>query len=265
MRREFSISKKKAAPRLRQPVPIAVSGTNDANIAAVYHGKRLFGDFYDFQRVSRHLVLFGLLDVAGRHTENTAIVAAAQQVFRSVGAKLFSKDDINEAEAMIELSVEINHMILKAACGVRSCPAFIGCYNESIGTLCYSNAGHPPALVRDGTGITQLPATGLPFGLFSHVTHDAPTVALPPGAALLLVSRGVTEANCGGEEFGIERVEASLRRPTITSAEQLCGEILDSVEQFMSKPPRENDVTALALVRAAGGRTVSAISSSETD
>lgn len=243
--------RRKTNSNQRKPAPIAVPAMNAASMAAVYHGDRVGGDFYDFVRVAPHLVLFGLLDVAGKHQENQSIVSAAQKTFRYVGLQLFSRDDINEANAMIELSLQLNRTIMSAAAGVRSCPAFVGCYNESLGTVCYSNAGHTPALLRDSTGITPLPATGLPFGLFSHVTHDAPTAALEPGAALLLVSRGVTEGRANGEEFGLSRVEAVLAQAAITSAEQLCGEILDAAEQFTKKPHADNDVTALALLRAA--------------
>lgn len=227
-------------------------------MAAVFHGERMGGDFYDFLRVSPHVVLFGLLDVAGRHQENQTIVSAAQETFRTLGARLFSGDDINESDAMLQLSVQLNQTIMKAAGGVRSCPAFVGAYNELLGTVCYSNAGHTPALLRDQTGITQLPATGLPFGLFSHVIHDAPTVALEPGAALLLVSRGVTEGKCGGEEFGLERVQSSFQKATLSNAERLCDGILDSVEQFMCAPPTHNDVTALALLRLAAAKAATA-------
>jgi serine phosphatase RsbU (regulator of sigma subunit) len=120
-----------------------------------------------------------------------------------------------------------------------------------VGTVSYSNAGHTPALLRDHSGVTELPATGLPLGLFSHVTHDAPTVALPPGAALLLVSRGVTEAKHRREEYGLDRVSQTLRDSNAQDAEQLCTDILNAVEQFTQKPPTHNDVTALALQRSA--------------
>ena len=258
MQLRFPGKKKTRGPALRQPAPIAVPPMHEAEMAAVYHGERMGGDFYDFIRVSPHLVLFGLLDVAGRHQENQTIVSAAQETFRTVGTKLFSSDDINESVAILELSLQLNRTIMQSAGGVRSCPAFVGAYNELLGTVCYSNAGHTPALLRDHTGITQLPATGLPFGLFSHVTHDAPTVALEPGAALLLVSRGVTEGKCRGREFGLERVEKALQKAAVSSAEQLCGEILDSVEQFMCAPPTHNDVTALALLRLAAAKAANA-------
>ena len=244
---------------LSLPDPSPVPSMTGAEMTAVYRGPRMGGDFYDFLRVSPHLVLFGLLDVAGQHAENQGIVTAAQETFRTIGPQLFSGDSINEAEAMVELSLQLNRTIMQAAGGVRSCPAFAGCYNEFLGTVCYSNAGHTPALLRDGSGITQLAATGLPLGLFSHLTQDAPTVALEPGAALLLVSRGVTEGKCGGEEFGLEGVEASFQRSPLAGAEQVCEHILDSVQQFMCVPPTHNDVTALALFR----RTISPTTASE--
>jgi len=249
-------SRKKLPKTAVTTSPIKVPALSGADMAAVYHGQRRGGDFYDFIRVAPHLVLFGLLDVAGRNKENRPIVIAAQKTFREAGHRLFSRDDINEAESMIELSLEINRVIIDAA-QVCSCPAFVGCYNETVGTVCYSNAGHTPALLRDHSGVTELPATGLPLGLFSHVTHDAPTVALPPGAALLLVSRGVTEAKRGREEYGLERVSETLRDSTAQDAEQLCTDILNAVEQFTHKPPTHNDVTALALVRSASAMTAS--------
>jgi serine phosphatase RsbU (regulator of sigma subunit) len=241
----------------RQSAAIAVPTMGCSEIAAVYYGKRQGGDFYDFVRVNPHLVLFGLLDVAGRHQENAAIVAAAQQTFRTEGPSLFAGDDINEAEAMVELSLRLNRTIMTKAHGVRACPAFIGCYNDSLGTVCYSNAGHIPALLWSESGLTQLPATGLPLGLFSHVTHDAPTAALEPGAALLLVSRGVTEGRRGSEEYGLERVASSVSNGAFSSAEQLCRRVLAAVEEFMSAPPTHNDVTALALLRKPAAKAAS--------
>ena len=240
--------KKKAAPGPALAA-VEVPQLTQAEISAHYRGQRVGGDFYDFVRVAPHLVLFGLLDVAGRYSENSTILSATQQTFRTDGHELFSADDINEADAMMELSLQLNRAVMDAAHGVRSCPAFIGCFNERMGTVCYSNAGHTPALLRDNIGVTRLPATGLPLGLFSHVTHDAPTVALEPSAVLLLVSRGVTEMRYDGGEFGLDRVADVLSRTTITSAEQICTAILNSVEGGKNKRSH-NDVTAMVLMRA---------------
>ena len=234
---------------LTDPLHSDVPALRQAEIAAIYYGMRMAGDFYEFLRLSPSRVLFGLLDIAGRRGDTREILIAAQHTFRTLAPKLFAGHVVNEPEAMIELCHQINRTILKFAGGVRSCPAFLGCYNEDLGTVCYANAGHTPALLRDHTGITQLEATGLPFGLFSHTTHSASTCALVPSAVLLVVSRGIVEAEHEGEEFGLEGAKGSLDCESASSARDLCLTILAAVQHFARTPPTHNDVTALALLR----------------
>jgi serine phosphatase RsbU (regulator of sigma subunit) len=233
----------------QEAVQAEVPELHAAQLAAAYYGERQGGDLHDFVRVTPNRVIFGLLDMAGRLEENGAVISAAQQTFRSRSPELFAAEDVNEADAMAELCLELNRAIIAAEGGVRSCPAFAGCYNEDLGTVCYFNAGHTPGLLRDVTGITELPATGLPLGLFSHATCEAPLVALPPGAALLLVSRGLLEGKRRREEFGLERVKTGLQQAGNETAKELCATVIDGVQQFMRKRPTHNDVTALALVR----------------
>ena len=241
---------------LRQPARSKVPDLHDAELAAVYYGQRQAGDFYDFIRVSPDRVVFGLLDIAGRLEDSRAVVNAAQHTFRTLAAELLAGEDVNEAEAMIELCHELNRTVLAAEGGVRACPAFAGCYNENLGIVCYFNAGHTPGLLRDSTGISELPATGLPLGLFSHATCDAPMIAMEAGAALLLISRGMVEGKCKGEEFGLARVKNSLQRTTAETAKEFCLTLLDQVQQFMCTPPTHDDVTALALVRSAAAKAL---------
>jgi serine phosphatase RsbU (regulator of sigma subunit) len=238
----------------QEPVQAAVPELHQAELAAAYYGERQGGDHYDFVRVGPTRVLFGLLDIAGRIEENGNIVSVAQQTFRTRSPELFSAGDVNEADAMAELCLELNRAIMSAEGGIRSCPAFAGCYNEDLGTICYFNAGHTPGLLRDATGVAELPATGLPLGLFSHATCEAPLVALPPGAALLLVSKGLLEGRRRREEFGLDRVKTELQHAAGETAKELCASMIDGVQQFMRKPPVHNDVTALALVRTANAQ-----------
>jgi len=238
-----------------EPVPGQFPKITGAEIAASTYGKRVAGDFYDSLRVSPERILFGLLDVAGRRENNEVILAAAQKIFRTLGSELFSGSDINESEAMVTLCLRLNRGIMEAAGGVHSCPAFIGCYHEKFGTLCYTNAGHTAGLLHDATGISELTSTGLPLGLFSHATLDAPTVALEKGSSLLLLSRGVVE--CEGrhdkstEEFGLERIKPLLQSAVSQSAQALCSSILNAVVEFSPQSPHCDDRTALALVRTA--------------
>ncbi len=239
-----------------EPVPADFPKIQGAEIAATTYGKRVAGDFYDSLRVSPERILFGLLDVAGRRENNQPVLAAATKVFRTLGAELFAAPDINESDAMVTLCIHLNRGLMEAAAGVHSCPAFIGCYHERFGTLCYTNAGHTPGLLRDSTGIAELASTGLPLGLFSHATCDAPTVGLEKGAVLLLVSRGVVEGKCKDDkdedlEFGLERVKDRLQADSSRNAQAVCGAVLNAVGEFTCEPLVPDDMTALALVRTA--------------
>jgi len=227
-----------------------------AEIAATTYGKRVAGDFYDCLRVGPERILFGLLDVAGRREKNQTVLSAAQTMFRTVGTELFSRSDFNEADAMTELCLRLNRGLMEAAGGIISCPGFLACYHEKFGTLCYTNAGHTPGLLRDSSGISELASTGLPLGLFSHATCDAPTVGLARGAAVVLVSRGVVEGKCKEDkaedlEFGLERVKEHLRTDRSQTAQALCASILNSVGEFTCEPLVPDDMTCLAFVREA--------------
>jgi serine phosphatase RsbU (regulator of sigma subunit) len=120
-------------------------------------------------------------------------------------------------------------------------------------------------MLKDSDGIALFRAAGPPLGLFSHSTHDAQLSILQPGAALVLVSKGLVESRAGSHEFGTERVTEFLASREFQSAQEICSGLLGNVQQFIekhkslfNKPGPENDVTALALLRAAAVQRASA-------
>jgi serine phosphatase RsbU (regulator of sigma subunit) len=235
-----------------EEVPQIVQGDSPelqgADLAVAFFSSRAGGDFHDFLRVSPHRLLFGLLDVAGKRETSGPVLQAAQAYFRSSGEQIFAATELNESEAMIELSRRLNLEIMRAAGGVHSCPAFAGCYNEELGTVCYVNAGHTPGLLRDHASVVELPATGLPLGLFSLAPTDARIVGLGPNGSLAVVSRGVVEAESKNAEFGLAGVK-SVMQAGPSSAKDLSQRILQRVQDFMHTAPKHNDVTALTLTR----------------
>lgn len=219
-----------------------------ADMAVAYFSSRAGGDLHEFLRVGPTRFIFGLLDVAGKRETSTAILQAAQTCFRSAAEELFQDEELNESHAMIEMSRRLNLEIMRAAGGVRSCPAFAGCYNEELGTVCYVNAGHTPGLLSDESSVVELPATGLPLGLFSLAPTDARIVGLGTKGALAIVSRGVVEAESKHAEFGLDGVKRVMQQGP-ASAKALSQSILQRVQDFMHMAPKHNDVTALTLTR----------------
>jgi sigma-B regulation protein RsbU (phosphoserine phosphatase) len=238
-------STEEEAPPFLQSEGLALQG---AELAVANFSARKGGDFHDFVRVSPTRFLFGLLDVAGKRENIQPVLQAAQACFHTTGEELFSPQELNEPEAMVELTHRLNLEIMHAAGGVRSCPAFAGCYNEELGTVCYVNAGHTPGLLRDDSSTVELPATSLPLGLFSLAPADARTVGLDRKSCLAVVSRGVVEAECRDQEFGLAGVKHVIETAN-SSAKDLAQRILLQVQDFMCRVPKHNDVTALALTR----------------
>src|ERR1700680_4628620 len=236
------------AEEVREIVHGDTPSLQGADLAVAYFSSRAGGDLHDFLRVSPHRFLFGLLDVAGKRETSGPVLEAAQACFRSSGEEIFAASELNESEAIIELSRRLNLEIMRAARGVRSCPAFAGCYNEELGTVCYVNAGHTSALLHDDDGTVELPATGLPLGLFSLAPTDARIVGMKPNASLVVVSRGVVEAESTDTEFGLDGVKSILQAGP-ASAKDLSQRILRGVQDFMHMAPKHNDVTALTLTR----------------
>lgn len=215
------------------------------------HGARLGGDFYHFMRTTAHRVVFGLLDVAGQRSENQHIIADTRAAFQEAARARFGHEDINEADAMMEFCMDLNAAIRRSASAVCVCAAFVGCYSEDFGTICYVNAGHTPGLLRHENEVVELRATGLPLGLFAASTYEAPTAFLAPGSALLLASRGVVEALRRKEEFGLQRVKEHFADIPIDHANVIASSVLDSVRRHLGGSAATNDLTTLALVRAA--------------
>ena len=223
-----------------------------AEIAAVFSGQQRGGDFFDVARVSPSRVLFGLVDLHDRLRQNRKMPSAMRQIFCDAGTKLLKSAEANEPDALIELCVQLNRFVMERGGRAHSWPAFGGCYNEDLGTVCYFNAGHTPGLVRHSSSVFELASTGLPLGLFSHSTPDARMIALEPGAVLLLVSRSVVAAEAKGEECGLRRVGETLKTTHLVSARDLCTVVLEDMQGLARKPQREA-ITALTLIRQRSG------------
>jgi serine phosphatase RsbU (regulator of sigma subunit) len=102
----------------------------------------------------------------------------------------------------------------------------------------------------------------MPLGLFTHLTYEPAIQAFEPGARLLLVTKGILEAQRGHEQFGVERATAVLQNIPNGSAFDLCAVTLEDAHEFRKAPwysperlpfvksePAE-DLTAVALVRS---------------
>ena len=245
---------------VRTPLPTALPPLKELDLQARYHSSRTGGDFFDAVAAGPHVV-FLLTDIAGARAEAHTIASAAQDTFRHRVHQLFSANSINMTDSIATLAHEINQSIYNAANGSRLAPTFLGCFNLPLGLLAYINAGGQPAIFRDSDGTRVLGHITMPLGLFTHLTYEPAIQAFEPGARLLLVTKGVFEAQRDRQQFGVERVTAVLENITNGSALDLCGVTLEDAHEFrkppwysperlpFAKPQPPEDLTAVALIR----------------
>lgn len=256
---------------LRQPRPFLLPALRSASLGVQYRGTAdgaMRGDFFDLLLLDDQRILFFLLDLTalenGQHARPLHIMAQVQDVFRQQGRDMSLSASENESDLLMQLMPEINRALMAAAEDVHPATAVLGCYNQQYGLLTYINAGAQPMIVRNNDGIRTLETNGLPMGLFTHSTYEAQVLAMEPGAALVMASKGVVEARCHKEIFGIQRVSGIVESALTLPAQALCDSVLQAAWKFRQQASRfgpslripdfkqdhlNTDMTVVALVR----------------
>jgi sigma-B regulation protein RsbU (phosphoserine phosphatase) len=201
------------------------------------------GDHIDFlpPRSPGDPVHLLLGDVAGKGVAASFLQAHLHALFRALAGP-----DI----AIDELLSRVNRHFFEAT-SAASYATLIALRLDPDGRVELANAGHPRPLLADRRGVRPIEGSGLPLGLFQHAEYVGREVRLAPGDTLLLYSDGLTEAARDEEEYGIGRAAAALRRAArLPLAELLTACRLD-LETFLEGTPRSDDLSLLAVRRAA--------------
>jgi len=123
------------------------------------------------------------------------------------------------------------------------------CADPARGTSELWLGGLPPALLLDAEGrvLRELAAEHLPLGIEDVDWRNAATTILdaPPGAQIVLLSDGLTEAvNAAGEAFGMARLRAALAS---APAGQRLDAVRDAVLAHMGDLAPHDDVTLMLV------------------
>ena len=195
------------------------------DLRGAFNSDRCGGDFFDALAIGSRVV-FLLTDIAGKQPETRAIAVQVRHEFRTRAQPLFDPLGANESEGIAALAHEVNRSLIDAAHGVRFAPAFLGCFNLTLGTLTYHNAGRLLAVFQDAEGVRVLESGGIPLGLFTHNLYEPAVIAFEARAKLLIVTKGITERRRGAARFGDERVMQSLQNSNTDSASSICEAVL---------------------------------------
>lgn len=218
------------------------------DISAFYQPSAdLGGDFYHFPAAAGDRTGFLIGDVSGQGIDAALIMSAALRSFAVHGAGEISPTRLLNA---------IHRDLLPDLQRGKFVSAFYATIDHAGATLRWARAGHNPGILLRPDGSHELlRGAGVAIGigsvdLFSRMLQEHET-DFSPGSILLLYTDGVTEAmDEAGEEFGEQRLIASLTRYADLDAKKLLNRIMDDVQKFGGERLPGDDCTMLVVKRA---------------
>jgi serine phosphatase RsbU (regulator of sigma subunit) len=131
--------------------------------------------------------------------------------------------------------------------------AFFAQIDCDSGSITYCNAGHFPPILLRRDGRPELLEQGGPLlGALEGAEFQSGELMLEPGDTLVAYSDGVLECrNPAGEEFGLDRLIASLLEAKQPSAEATLMMLLAAVQDFANGNPPLDDMSLTLLQRDA--------------
>jgi serine phosphatase RsbU (regulator of sigma subunit)/CHASE3 domain sensor protein len=193
------------------------------------------GDWYDVIRLDDDHVAVALVDVSGHGAgagafalRTKTLTTAAMQMYEPGAALAWVASRLGDTGEQFLTGVIL---VLDAASG----------------TVRYASAGHPPLLLGDVKGITELAPTGPIIGPIDGAWRTE-EIVLQRGGVIVAYSDGVLEARDDrGDPFGIERLTDLVEASQLGGPDAVADACIGAVERHQVS--REDDLTLVVLAR----------------
>ena len=241
-----------AAQVQRLFLPSGKPAITGLEIAGMMHPARgVAGDYYDYFPVDAQTTQIVIADVSGKGVPAALLMSAT-----AASMRLESNRDRNMLDLVGRLNAEI-HSVSDDEHYVTLLLAEVDTHKR---TLRYVNCGHNPALLfqaETGT-LKRMDSSCPPIGLSPDEICELASADLTAGDVLVLYTDGVTEAeNLLGEEFGLERLFATVRHGYSLSAEDLMVSIYNAAADFCGDHFNDDATILVVKCNFDGSSTVS--------
>lgn len=210
--------------------------------------RRCGGDYYDALPSGGALgtgVLFCVADVSGKGLPASLLMSHTQATLRAL---------LGRTVSLMELAGHASALLHGSTAGNKYVTAALLELEPASGVASYVSAGHTNSWVlgRDGQPPRPLASTGAPLGLLPPgLPYEEVRVDIAPGDCVVLCSDGVTDAqNEAEEEFGEERLTATVRDFLDAPVETIVGRVFDAIDAFAGSAPQFDDITLMVLRRS---------------
>jgi serine phosphatase RsbU (regulator of sigma subunit) len=233
--RELQIATEVQARLFPQKRP-AVESLDYAGVCL--QARQVGGDYYDFLDLGPKRLGMVIGDVVGKGIAAALLMANLQAILRSQCAIALDRpQDVLRA---------VNRLFCESTLEGGFATLFFAEYDEATRRLRYVNCGHLCALLlRAGDEVERLDATGTVLGLFEKWDCEMGERTIERGDIFALYTDGITESfDANDEEFGEERLLATLRKHRDLCAREAIDAVVGEVGKFSPSEQRD-DITMI--------------------
>ncbi len=205
------------------------------------------GDFFDVVALENERIGMTVADVSDKGVPAALFMMSTRTLIKGAAIGSAGPGDVLR---------EVNNLLYEDNETEMFVTVLYAEYNPASGEFVYASGGHdPPLLVKPDGSSTTLPLTGgIALGLLPDLDYRQNCVVLEPGDTIVLYTDGVSEAMTSDEEqFGLERLRASVAAGPGESAEAANHAVFEAVSEFVGDTPASDDITCLTFRRTEGG------------
>ena len=202
------------------------------------------GDYFDWKTLPNGKVIVSLADVTG-HGIGPALLASVCHAYAR--SSFSTEQDLPTALERInqDLGADLTSGRFVTFVAAVCCP---GCPDVEM-----LSAGHGPIFIysHPEDRFREVNAQALPFGILPSFRSDPPEhLHLHSGDLVLLATDGFFEwENDQGEQFGVLRMEESIRSSRDLAPAEIIMRLYETVNAFSNGTKQQDDLTAVVIKR----------------
>jgi GAF domain-containing protein/anti-sigma regulatory factor (Ser/Thr protein kinase) len=203
------------------------------------------GDWYDVLALPDGRTALAMGDVVGRGVPAASLMGQLRNGLRAY---------IVEGRSPAQVLSLLNRLLHDVGAPHHMATLVVVLLDPETGELLYSNAGHPPPLVKTDVGTTEFLDEGVsvPLGAIVHAEYADASFTLRPGCTLILYTDGLVEDRTMPLDIGLDRLRASV----LTGPDDVCAMCEHLTTHVREAGPVQDDVAILAMRWLALGATL---------
>ena len=227
-------------------LPVAPAQLRTLDCAArCIQAKSVGGDYYDFLDLGGGRLGLVLADVSGKGIHAALLMANLQAYIRSQCSTSPGRPG--------QMLKRVNRLLWESTAPEHFATLFYGIYDDHSRSLAYANCGHnPPMVIHKGRIVRRLTATATVIGAFEKWRCEVRRSRLDPGDLLVVFSDGITEAVCGDEQFGDQRLIDLLLANRGLPVDGIADAVLSGVQGFSAGRMSDDLTLIVACVHEFG-------------